>query len=171
MLYLRNGRAYSHGTKDLWVNRMLDSHCDFELWPHPWLWPCIFMVNFLNSCKLLILTQIWRFQPVTWVWIHRGWLQNDAQSLKWYRRGALVVFHLSNFKVTRDKKESQILTQIRPFRTVTRVWNYWWLQNDAQSLKQHRRGALLFFKIIRQISRSHTAKNSRFLPNLNVSGL
>ena len=38
MLYLRNGRADWHGTKCMWVDRMLDPHCDFELWPHPWLW-------------------------------------------------------------------------------------------------------------------------------------
>ena len=50
MLYLRNGRADWHGTKGTWVDRMLDSHCDFELWPHPWPWPWIFKVNFLYSC-------------------------------------------------------------------------------------------------------------------------
>ena len=41
-LYLRNGRADWHGTKGMWVNRMLDPHCDFELCPHPWPWPLIF---------------------------------------------------------------------------------------------------------------------------------
>ena len=51
MLYPRNGRANWHGTRGMWVDRMLDSHCDFELWPHPWSWPCIFKVNFLNSCE------------------------------------------------------------------------------------------------------------------------
>ena len=34
MLYLRNGRAHGHETKMMWVDRMLDPHCDFELWPH-----------------------------------------------------------------------------------------------------------------------------------------
>ena len=43
--------------------------------------------------------------------------------------------------------------------------------NDAQSLKLHQRGALLFFKVIRQISRSHGSKNRRILPKLGVSGL
>ena len=32
MLYLRNGRADWHGTKGMWVDRILDPHCDFELW-------------------------------------------------------------------------------------------------------------------------------------------
>ena len=50
MLYLRNGRANWHGTKGMWVDRMLDSHCDLELWPHTWPWPWIFKANFLNSC-------------------------------------------------------------------------------------------------------------------------
>ena len=35
MLYLRNGRADWHGTKQISVNRMLEPHCDFQLWPHP----------------------------------------------------------------------------------------------------------------------------------------
>ena len=37
--YLRNGMADWHGTNGMWVDRMLDSHCDFKLWPHPWPWP------------------------------------------------------------------------------------------------------------------------------------
>ena len=46
-----------------------------------------------------------------------------------------------------------------------------WLWNDAQSLKQQRRGALLFFKAIRQFSRSRGTKNHQFWPKLSVSGL
>ena len=46
MLYVRNGRADWHGTKGMWVDRMLDPPCDFELWPHPWPWPLIFKVKF-----------------------------------------------------------------------------------------------------------------------------
>ena len=42
------------------------------------------------------------------------------------------------------QKKSPILTRIERFWTVTPVWIHWWLGNDAQSLKQHRRGALLF---------------------------
>ena len=45
-----------------------------------------------------------------------------------------IVFegHPSNFQVTGDKN-SQILTQIGRFRTVTLVWFHRWLCNDAQS--------------------------------------
>ena len=83
-----------------------------------------------------------------------------------------IVFqgHTSNCKVTRLKKSS-ILTQIGRFRTLTQVWIHWWLWNDAQSLKQDRRDALLFFKVICQISRSHGSKNRRIWPKLGVSGL
>ena len=71
----------------------------------------------------------------------------------------------SNFKVTRDKTLS-ILTRIECFRTVTPVWIHQWLWNDAQNLKQHRKGALLFFKIICQISRSERDKKiADFDPN------
>ena len=95
------------------------------------------------------------FLTVTLVWIHQ-WLQNDAQSLKWHRRGALlfskVIFQISRSHKT---KKSSILTKIGHFRTVTPVWVHWW--NDAQSLNQHRGGVLLFFKVICQIS-DHTGQ-------------
>ena len=47
-------------------------------------------------------------------------------------------------------QNASILTKIGRFRTVTPVWINLWLQNDAQRLKQHRRGALILFKVIRQ---------------------
>ena len=43
-------------------------------------------------------------------------------------------------------------------RTVPPVWIHQWLWNDAQSLKQHRRGDIMFIKVIHQISRSHGKK-------------
>ena len=48
----------------------------------------------------------------------------------------------SNFKVTREK--NRVLTRIERCQTVSPVWIYGWLLNDAQSLKWHRTGALLF---------------------------
>ena len=47
-------------------------------------------------------------------------------------------------------KVTEVNTQLSRFRTVTHIW---W--NDAQSLMLFRRGALLFFKVICQISRTH----------------
>ena len=103
---------------------------------------------------------------------------NSLMAMKWcikleatYKRCPIVFQgHQSNCKVTRDNK-SPILTRIERFRTVTLVWIHRWPWNDAQSLKQHRRGALLFFKVIRQTSRSHGTINRRFWPELSVSGL
>ena len=66
---------------------------------------------------------------------------------------------------------SSNLTQIGCFQTVTSVWIHQWQRNDAQSLKKHIRCVLLFFKVIRQISRSHGFKNHQIRPKLGVSGL
>ena len=65
---------------------------------------------------------------------------------------------------------TEVKTQFSRFRTVTPVWIHIWWWNDAQSL-MFRRGALLYFKVIHQISRSHRTKNRRFWPELIVSGL
>ena len=68
-------------------------------------------------------------------------------------------------------KVTEVNSQLSSFRTVTPVWIQisWW--NDAQSLMLLRRGALLFFKVIRQISRSRSSKNRRIWPRLGVFGL
>ena len=68
-------------------------------------------------------------------------------------------------------KVTEVTTQLYRFRTVTPVWIHIWWWNDAYSLIMLRRGALLFFKVIRQISRSHGSKNRRIWPKLGVSGL
>ena len=62
-------------------------------------------------------------------------------------------------------KVTEVNTQLSSFRTVTRVWIHIWWWNDAQSLMLLRRGALLFFKAIRQISRSDGSKNRQIYPN------
>ena len=97
------------------------------------------------------------------VWIHI-WRWNGAQSLMLLRRGAFQD-HPSNFKVTRLKQLS-ILTQIGSLGTVTPVWIHQWLWNDAQIMKQHKRCALLFFKVNHRFSQSHgTKKITNFDPN------
>ena len=68
-------------------------------------------------------------------------------------------------------KVTEVTTQLNRFRTVTPVRIHIWWWNDAYSLMLLRRGALLFFKVIRQISRSHGSKNHRIWPKLGVSGL
>ena len=68
-------------------------------------------------------------------------------------------------------KVTEVTTQLNRFRTVTPVWIHIWWWDDAYSLIMLRRGALLFFKVIRQISRSHGSKHRRIWPILGVSGL
>ena len=68
------------------------------------------------------------------------------------------------------KQKSLISTQIGRFRTATPVWSQQWLRNDTQSLTLQKRCALLFFKVIRQISRSQR-KKIRFWPECKLFGL
>ena len=68
-------------------------------------------------------------------------------------------------------KVTEVTTPFNRFWTVTPVWIHLWWWNDAYSLMLLRRGALLFFKVICQISRSHCSRNSQIWPRLGVSGL
>ena len=68
-------------------------------------------------------------------------------------------------------KVTEVMTPFSCFWTVTPVWIHIWQWNYAQSLMLLRRGALLYFKVICQISRSHGPKNQQFWPKLSVSGL
>ena len=68
-------------------------------------------------------------------------------------------------------RSQSVTTQLNRFRTVTPAWIHIWWWNDTYSLMLLRRGALLFFNVIRQISRSHGSKNHRIWPRLAVSGL
>ena len=68
-------------------------------------------------------------------------------------------------------KVTEVNTQLSRFQTLTPVWIHIWQWNHAHSWKQHRRGALLFFKVIRQISRSQGSKNCRIWPKLGISRL
>ena len=56
---------------------------------------------------------------------------------------------------SRSQRSKQILPQYGQVQTITPVWIHIWLTNYAQSLKQPRKCALLFFKVICEISRSH----------------
>ena len=68
-------------------------------------------------------------------------------------------------------KVTEVTTQLYRFRTVTPVRIHVWWWNNAYGLIMLRRGALLFFKVICQISRSHGSKNRWIWPRLGVSGL
>ena len=58
MLYLRNGRAIWHGTKGMWVDRMLHPLCDFDLIHDPDL-------EFLSSNFEIAVSQEWEGRS-TW---------------------------------------------------------------------------------------------------------
>ena len=73
----------------------------------------------------------------------------------------LSSYHHEIFKV----KVTEVTTQLNRFRTVTPVWIHIWWRNYTYSLMLLRRGALLFFKVIRQISRSHGSKIVEFDPD------
>ena len=82
------------------------------------------------------------------------------------------VMSMQKFKVRGQRSRSQeVKTQLSCFRTVILVLIHIWRRNDVQGLMWHRRCALLFFKVIRHISRSHRTKHSQFWPSLGISGL
>ena len=81
------------------------------------------------------------------------------------------VTSMRKVKVRGQRSRSQVNTQLNRFWTVTPVWIHIWWWNDAYSLMMLRRGALLFFKVIRQISRSHGSKKCSIWPRLGISGL
>ena len=101
---VRNERAIWHGTKGLWVERILDSHYDFELWPHPWPWTWIFKANFF----LIAVSQEWESRstwnksdmsrwdviPSMWLWVMTLTLDFEGQILiKLYHSNKMVDWH------------------------------------------------------------------------------
>ena len=95
-----------------------------------------------------VKTQFSRFRIVTPVWICIWWW-NDGHRLMLLRTGALLLFKVIR-QISRSRGEkSPVLIGIERLRTVTPAWIHGWVWNGAQSLKQHRRCALLFFKVIR----------------------
>ena len=117
---------------------------------------------FLSVCSsvLLSVTPFWLCSHHRIIMKFSGVITNDQSKVHAKDQG-----QRSKGKVT------EVTTQFNRFRTVTQVWIHIWWWNDAQSLMLLKRGALLFFKVIRQISRSHGSKNRRIWPKLGVSGL
>ena len=82
-LYLRNGMANWHGTKGIWVNKMLDSSCDFQRSLHPWPWPWIFKVKVWKS---LISRMGW---PIDMEW-------NGCESMECWTHVVTFNIHLTH---------------------------------------------------------------------------
>ena len=141
---------------------------------HVYIPSLILLFQFIFSCNQAALQMVFSVCPsvhlsVTPFWLcshHRiimkfsGVITNDQRKVHAQGQG-----QRSKVKVT------EVTTQLNRFRTVTPVWIHIWWWNDAYSLMLLRRGALLFFKVIRQISRSHSSKNRRIWPRFGVSGL
>ena len=84
--------------------------------------------------KTSILTHIGRFQTVTPIRIHH-WLWNDAPSLSSIEEVPYSFSRSSiKFQGHTGQKNRRFFTWIERFRTVTPVWIYQWIWNDAQSL-------------------------------------
>ena len=146
-------------------------HEIFRRYYHWQTWyPCKRSRSKVKGQDTEVTTPLSCFWTVTPVWIHI-WKWNDAQSLMLLRRGTLLFSRSSVRFQGHAAKKPLILTQNGYVRTVTPVWIHQWLWNDAQSLKQRRRGALLLYKVIRQFSRSHGTKNCRVWHKLSVYGL
>ena len=111
-------------------------------------------------------TQLSRFGTISPVWIHIWWW-NDAQSLMLLRRGALLFCKvIREISRSHGTKKLPILTWIEHSRSVTPDLIKRWIWNVAQSLKKHRKGVRLFFKVICHIARSHWTKKSTILTRI-----
>ena len=116
-----------------------------------------------------VMTPLSCFWTVTPVWMHIWWW-NDAQSLMLLRRGALVVV----FNVIHQISRSYCLKMVEfdpncAFLDCNPSLIAQWLWNDAQCLKQHRRGALLLFEGHLSNFKVTQDKNWQFWPELSVS--
>ena len=110
---------------------------------------------FLSVCPSVCLsvTPFWLCSHHRIITKFSGVITNDRSDIRAKGQG-----QRSKVKVT------EVTTQLNRFRTVTPVWIHicWW--NHAYDLMILRIGALLFFRVIRQISRSHGSKKRRIWP-------
>ena len=71
----RNGRADWHWKVGIWIDRMLDPCCDFDLWPHWWPWSWIFKVKIEIAVSQEWEGRLtWNERLVSWIWcwVHNG---------------------------------------------------------------------------------------------------
>ena len=125
---------------------------------YEWSFPSVCLSICLSVC--LSVTPFWLCSHHRIIMKFSGVITNDKSDVHAKGQG-----QRSKVKVT------EVNTQLNRFRTVTPVWIHIWWWNDAYSLMMLRRGALLFLKVIRQISRSHGSKKRQIWPRLGVSGL
>ena len=114
---------------------------------YKWYFPSVCPSVHLSVCPSvrLSVTPFWLCSHHPIIVQFSGVITNDERKVHAKGQG-----QRSKVKVT------EVTTQLNRFRTVTPVWIHIWWWNDAYSLMLLRRGALLFFKVIRQIQ-GHTA--------------
>ena len=160
-----------------------------SIWPQTWTYrPEFCYKKYFNGDDVIDAVMIW---SRSFYKLDKNILAATKQLNKWYflsvypsvRLSHLFCSHhliIMNFSavITNDQgkvhakgqgqkskvKVTEVTTQLNRFGTVTPVWTHiWW--NNAYSLMLLRRVALLFFKVIRQISRSHGSKIVEFDPD------
>ena len=107
-----------------------------------WYFPSVCLSVCLSVCPSV--TPFWLCSHHQIIMKFPGVITNDKSDVHAKGQG-----QRSKVKVT------EVMTPFSRFRTVTPVWIHILLWNYAYSLMLLRTGALLFFKVIRQISRSH----------------
>ena len=108
-----------------------------------------------------------------WAFPDSNFSLNSPMAMKWCIKLEEVPYCLSRSSIKFQGHTGQWIADVDlnlGFWTVTLVSIHRWLWNNAQSLKRHRIGALLFVKVIHQISRSPGTTNHWFWPKLSVSG-
>ena len=141
-----------------------------------WRWLGFIIMPTLESFFLAATKQLykWYFPSVCLSVCHTFWLCSHHRIIVKFS-GVITndqsKVHAKGQGQRSKVKVTEVITQLNRFRTVTPVWIDIWWGNDAYSLMLLRSGALLFFKVIRQISRSNGSKNRRIWPRLGVSGL
>ena len=153
------GSEFAHHSAYIWQNAVIPTMflaATKQL--YKWYFPSV-RLSVCPSVRLSV-TPFWLCSHHRIIMKFSGVITNDQSKVHAKGQG-----QRSKVKVT------EVTTQLNRFRTVTPVWIHIWWWNDAYSLMLLRRGALLFFKVIRQISRSHGSKNRRIWPRWGVSGL
>ena len=138
-----------------------------------------------TQCLSVVMWHYFSFRTITQLANKKQYFENNL-SILIFRKLLMPNLHLYwEWVITNDQskvhakgqgqrskvKVTEVTTQLNRFRTVTPVWIHIWWWNHAYGLMILRRGALLFLKVIRQISRSHDSKKRRVWPRLGVSGL
>ena len=146
------------------------------VWIHRWLWNVEQSLKQQRRDGLLFLAATkqlyeWYFLSVrlsVCLSVTPFWLCSHHRIIRKFSRGIAndrSDVHAKGQGQRSKVKVTEVTTQLNRFRTVTPVWIHIWWWNHAYGLMILRRGALLFFKVILQISRSHGSKKLEFDPD------